>query len=133
MKFRTPHTPRVRQQLSFEGDLGKTITEQQESTDINNILEKYQRTGLIDHVQKHEPQYAEFGEYDFAKNQNMIAKINQTFEELPSSVRKDFDNNPQNFVEFIAQQENIDDMKDGVIDNEIIVETPTEEVEKPMS
>jgi len=127
LKYRTAYDGiRPDTGTSFEGDLGKTIQEQKDSTDINNILERYQRTGLIDHVQKHEPQYGEFAAYDFQANQNMIARINQTFEELPSSTRKEFDNNVENFMEFIATQENIDDMKDGVIGNETPVEKPAE-------
>lgn len=134
MKFRTPYTPRVKQQVSFKGDDGKTIQEQSDATDINNILERYARTGLIDHVSKHEPQYGEFAAFDFQANQNMITKIKQTFDELPAKARQQFDNNPQNFVEFISQQENIDDMKDGVIDNlDKEVEKTAVEAEKPVS
>lgn len=136
-KFKTPYDGiRNRKQIDFTGDEGKTIQEQSEATDINNILERYARTGLIDHVQKHEPQYGEFAAYDFQANQNMIAKITQTFEELPARDRQHFNNDPQQFVEFIAQQENIDDMKDGKIGNKPPsepVEETAPEAEKPVS
>lgn len=117
-KFRTAYDGlKPNKGTSFEGDLGKTIQEQAQATDINHILERYQRTGLIDHLAKHEPQYGEFAAYDFQANQNMIAKITQTFEELPSTTRKQFDNNVELFMEYISVPENIKDMEDGVVDN----------------
>lgn len=117
-KFRTAYGERiVTAVVSFKNDEGKTIQEQAAATDINYILERYNRTGLISHVNKHEAQYGEFKEFDFQRNQNMIAQLTQTFEELPANVRRDFDDKVENFAEYIASQENIEDMKDGIIDN----------------
>lgn len=117
-KFRTAYGERIKTAVvSFKNDEGKTIQEQAAATDINYILERYNRTGLISHVNKHEAQYGEFKEFDFQRNQNMIAQLTQTFEELPANVRRDFDDKVENFAEYIASQENIEDMKDGIIDN----------------
>jgi hypothetical protein len=39
------------------------------------------------------------------------------FADLPAQERARFNHNPEQFLEFIAQQSNIDDMKDGIIGN----------------
>lgn len=119
MEFRTPYDGKSKRiQIDFSKDKGKTIQEQSAATDINNILARFNRTGIIDHVQKNEPYYGEFGEFDFHHNQNMITKITESFMELPAKTRREFDDDPANFAEFISQQKNVDDMKDGIIGNE---------------
>lgn len=98
------------------------VQEQKESTDINNILDRFQREGLITHVNNNEAQYGDFVGYDFQKAKNEVTKIQSSFNELPASVRQQFDNDPQQWIEHIAIPDNVEDMKDGVIDNEIDLE-----------
>jgi hypothetical protein len=104
-------------------DDGYTIQEQKDDCDINNIIEKFARTGLINHVNKHEPQFGEFANFDFQQQQTLIAKATQIFMQLPPKIRQQFNNSPANYIEFVKKQENIDDMKDGVIDGKA-PETP---------
>jgi len=115
--FRTPYTTRKRVGVSFEGDKGKTIQEQKESTDTKFILERYFRTGLIDHVNNHEPQYKEVSQFDYHETLNKVREVETMFLELPSDVRKDFDNDPQQFLDFLKDKDNVDDMRDGEIGN----------------
>lgn len=116
--FRTAYdTGRRRQVTCFEGVQTVTHQEQKETCDINNILEKYARTGLINHVNKYEGQYADVSAIDYQTMQNQVAQVNSMFAELPAKERQRFNNDPQTFLEFVSQQSNIDDMKDGVIGN----------------
>jgi len=73
----------------------------------------------MDHVQQNEPAFADVTGYDFQTNQNTLATIQSMFNELPASVRQQFDHDPQQYIEHIAVQDNVEDMKDGVIDNPI--------------
>lgn len=115
-KFRSAYDGiRSHKGIDFTDDPGFTIQEQYQQTEINTILDRYQRTGIIDHVQKHEPQYGEFAAYDFHANQNMIVKITESFNDLPAKTRSEFDHDPAKFVEFLADQHNIEDMRDGII------------------
>jgi len=117
--FRTAYGKRNRVKTSFKDSPSLTIQDQKKSTDINEILNRFQKTGLMDHVQQNEPAFADVTGYDFQTNQNTVATIQSMFNELPASVRQEFDHDPQKYIEHIAVQDNIEDMKDGVIDNPI--------------
>lgn len=118
MKFKTAYTKRDRQQVSFENSPSLTKSEQAQACDTNHILERFVRTGVIDHVQTHEPQYGDFENFDFHAMQNKVAAATQMFEELPAKVRaSEFNNDPAQFIEFIAHQANVRDMDDGIIGN----------------
>lgn len=118
-KFRKAYDKQRRVRLNFDEDKGLTIQEQKDECDINHILEKYTRTGLINHVNTNEPQFGEFANFDFREQQTLIAKATQLFMKLPAAVRQQFDNDPAKYIEFVKSPENVEDMKDGVIDNEI--------------
>lgn len=118
MVFRTCYdNKRVRVQTSFEHDEGCTHTEQKDDCDINNILEKYRRTGVVNHLNKYGEQYGDFTNIDYQTAQNQVATVNSMFADLPAQERARFNHNPEQFLEFIAQQSNVDDMKDGIIGN----------------
>lgn len=68
--------------------------------DINNIMARYERTGVISHMQEHGPRYLDMVElpqtYHEALNQVMEAKA--SFDQMPAKLRKEFDNDPGNFL-----------------------------------
>jgi len=118
IQFRTPFTPRVSVSIDFSKSKNHTRSEQAPATDINNIVKKYYKTGVIDYVVKNEPQFGDFTGIDFEEIQNKVAQGNQLFESLPAHVRQEFNNNPAEFIEFIQVKDNIEDMRDGEIDGE---------------
>ena len=115
MKFRTAYDKPKRVSSSNFG-ASRTLQEQTESTEIINILDRFRITGNIEHVAKYEPQYGEFAQFDFHATQNQVKQVEQMFDALPSAERKQFGNDPQKFLDFVANQENIEDMRDGTID-----------------
>jgi phage internal scaffolding protein len=118
MVFRTCYdNKRERVQTCFTEDEGCTHQEQKDDCDINNILEKYRRTGVVNHLNKYGEQYGDFTQIDYQTAQNQVATVNSMFADLPAQERARFNNEPQQFLEFIAQQSNIDDMSDGIIGN----------------
>lgn len=74
--------------------------------DINNIMKKYQVTGVIDWVAKYEGSYSDLTGYDFMESQLIVAKASEMFADLPSSVRKRFQNDPGEFLEFMSDESN---------------------------
>lgn len=104
MQFRTPYAERERIQLNT----GKGLTEQahKDETDINHILADYRRTGLIKHARKHEGAYDDVTATDFQQSMIIIAETKSMFEGLPSEVRKDFNNNPADFLNFVQNPKN---------------------------
>ena len=87
---------------------GPTRTKQsfKDECDINNIMAKYQRTGLIDAVSRIQPQYGDVVGFDFQFAMDQIVQAQEMFMELPSSWRKRFHNDPREFVEFVGNPEN---------------------------
>ncbi len=80
-----------------------TLTKQsfKEECDINNIMLRYQRTGLVDHISKYQPQYHELDGSTYKDLMDKLANANSMFEELPSKARKHFDNDPAQFLDYV--------------------------------
>ncbi len=101
-----------------------------EETDINRIMAKYQKTGMLDHINEHGAHYGDQpAAEDFHAAMSMVASTNSLFEELPSSVRDEFDNDPSLFLDYVADDERRADLvRTGEINHS---ETPAEEPETP--
>lgn len=93
-----------------------TLTQQhfKEECDINNIMDRYRKTGyLVDPLQVRTsmPKFEDFTEVpSFHEAQILIAKSKESFEALPSHIRKRFNNDAMAFVDFCTDPENKDEM-----------------------
>lgn len=89
----------------------ETKTQQQfkDEVDINTIVERFNATGELP-PQTAFPSEQDFTEtFDFQTSMNTIVKANQSFMELPAKARARFNNDPQKFMEFIHDPENMDE------------------------
>ena len=82
-----------------------SMTQQQfkEECDVNVILARFQKTGVIDHVAKFAPVYGEHTGTDYAEAMNIIANAKTMFSELPAATREHFHNDPGEFLDFANQ------------------------------
>lgn len=80
--------------------------------DINNILKKYQKTGAVDHVNKHEATYGYASSMDFTEAMETVAKGQTMFDQLPSSIRTKFENDPAKFLDFVQDEKNKEEMQE---------------------
>lgn len=99
--------------VDADGNPELSLTKQadRDQTDINKIMSRYSRTGLIDHVAKGKSQYGDFttvNEYQMAMNTVIAAQ--QSFADLPSKVRERFRNDPGEFFEFVSNPDNVKEM-----------------------
>jgi phage internal scaffolding protein len=87
---------------------GKGLTEQshKNQTDMNYILSDYQRTGLLKHAKDNQGRYDDISPIDFREAMEVVANSKSMFEELPSNIRKEFDNKPDKFLEFVQNPDN---------------------------
>lgn len=94
---------------------GESRTHQsfQVESEINNIMAKYSRTGLIDHVNRYQGRYGDFteGVADFHTAMNIVTSAKQAFESLPANMRARFGNDPGAFVDFVSDPDNVDQMR----------------------
>jgi len=98
--IRSAYSPRLR--VKTTNDL-PSLTKQSfvESCDINTIMAKYQRTGMVDHVAIHGPRYGDFNGIEFHQAQNIVAQGQTMFNELPSSIREKFEHDPSKFLDYV--------------------------------
>lgn len=97
-----------------------------EKCDINNIMAKYQKTGVVDHVAKFQPEYGFIDGATFTENMMQIAKAQNMFNELPSRAREYFGNDPAKFLDFV------DEMDDSHLETMMEIglsEVPVEQLE----
>ena len=80
--------------------------------DINNIVAKFRKSGLIDHVNKYQGQYIDATQLvpDYHGALNFINEASETFMSLPASIRERFDNDPGAFLDFVSDEDNKSEM-----------------------
>ncbi|AXL15449.1 internal scaffolding protein [Microviridae sp.] len=96
----------TKQPESYED--GRTKQSFKDETDVNLIIQKHTRMGTLSHLEQWGGQYGDLSDFDFQEAQNQLAKANSMFEQLPSSVRNKFSNDPERFFEFVNAEENRD-------------------------
>lgn len=91
----------------------KSLTNQSDkkSCDVNFILERYQKTGVLDHVARYNGNYKDCsGAVDYHTAMNIIQQADEAFMTLPSTLRARFENDPALFIEFVNNPANFDEM-----------------------
>lgn len=93
-------------------ETGKGLTKQssKKETDINLIMAKYQKTGLASFVTNRQAEFMDVSDVDFQQAMDIIIRSNAMFADMPSSMRKKFNNNPEEFLNFVHDENNLDEM-----------------------
>lgn len=79
--------------------------------DINTIVRRFGVTGTIPSVAV-PPSYQDFESvFDFQSAQNLIRAATESFAALPADIRYRFNNDPQLFVAFCDNKENLPEMR----------------------
>lgn len=96
----------------IQNTVGHSLTQQQfkDETNVNNILKKYQKTGLLTHVNSSQPSFGDFSSVeDYQVSLSKIQQAQQSFFNLPSELRNKFHNDPSKLIEFINNPKNDED------------------------
>lgn len=104
--FKTAYAKRERYvtELSTDGGAKQAFKDE---CDINNILQRYQKTGVLEHVARRKPQWGDVPAVDFQRAMEIVAEGNSMFEELPGSIRARFNNDPAEFLQFMQDEDNL--------------------------
>lgn len=100
------------------GDLDRfepSLTRQEfaEECDINTIMARYEASGVISHVNRAVPMYLDTTTYpDLQGAMDQFREAALAFNALPAAVRREFDNDPQLFVDFASDSENLPRMRE---------------------
>lgn len=115
--------------------MGDSRTKQcfKDECDLNNILRKYRKTGLIEHLSVHQGDYKDISEpIDYQTALNTVLSAQVAFDSLPSDLRKQFDNNPGLFLDFVDNPDNADKLVEmGLANAPVNQVNPVEALPQP--
>lgn len=107
MEFRTVYSERKEKPgITFDKP---TRTKQAfiEECDINQIMARYESTGIIDHLNPAQPIYGDASAIpDYREALEVVMNAEEAFMSLPATVRREFDNDPAMMLEFIQNPAN---------------------------
>lgn len=89
-------------------ETGEGLTEQshKQECDINYILKDYARTGFMKHANQNAGQYDDVTSVDFQSAMDTVANVKTMFENLPSQIRAEFNNQPTQFLDYVQNPNN---------------------------
>lgn len=98
----------TRKRIQFFTDpITRTKQSFQDECDINNIMKKYEDTGILPGMIQQNPQYGEFADVpSYHEALNTIAHAHEQFEALSAHTRDRFDNDPAKFLAFVNNPKN---------------------------
>jgi phage internal scaffolding protein len=112
MEFVSAYSPKLKVELDC-GSESMTQQSFKQECDINYILRKARKTGLIEHVNTYQGDYSDVSNVPtYQEAIQVLQDADHAFSTLPSDIRKRFSNNPQEFLDFVHDPANLDEMKD---------------------
>lgn len=112
MKFITAYGKKLKVALdaSERDGMPGALQAFKDECDINRIMSGYQKSGAVNWLEKRQGQYLDVTAIDFMDAMQTVVKGREMFEELPSSIRDRFRNDPAEFLDFMHNPENADEM-----------------------
>jgi phage internal scaffolding protein len=107
----------------------KTEQSHKAEVDINNIVKRAGNMELIAKVSALQNfVYDDVTNNDFQEAMNAIIKAKETFSSVPSGIRRQFDNDPAKFMDFVHNPDNADKLVEMGLANAPVVEEPIQVV-----
>ncbi len=90
---------------------GRTKQSFRDETDINKILKRAQAAGTMSHLQKYSGVYGDFADFDFLEANIKLTHGREVFDALPSELRKEFNQSPAQFFEYVNDPKNAEELR----------------------
>lgn len=108
--IRKPYEKTERHFVKFNKP-SRTKQAHKDECDINIILKKYIKNGILTHVAAYGGTYLDLpNEVDYQSCLNFVIRAQSAFEQLPAHVRNRFNNDPAQFLKFAENAENREEM-----------------------
>lgn len=92
-------------------DESRTKQSFKNEANINNIMARYNKTGVIDHLNSNAGSYGDFSTANsYQDSLNLIISAQNMFDDLPAKIRKRFGNDPALFIEFVDTPGNLQEL-----------------------
>lgn len=103
---------RERKQTVIAG-MSRTKQSHKEECDINTIMRKFYKTGLVKHVNRFQGDYSAMPDIeDYQQALSIQMQARDAFASLPAKLRAEFENDPGLFLRFVMNPENKQRMKE---------------------
>lgn len=112
-KFKTAYVGDNQNHRTPFNTIGHSRTKQapHAECDINQIMAQYQKTGVIEHLNEHQGDYSDFlSAPDYHTALNQILEAQSAFDTLPSNLRNRFTNDPAQFLDFVQNPANAEEL-----------------------
>lgn len=128
----------LQDQISHETGLGcrdKSLAKQSEkdSSDVNNILKRYEKTGVLPDLIREDGHYGDYSDVlTYQESLAVVSHAQEQFAALDAHVRLRFNNDPAEFLAFATDPKNAKEMRDlGLLKAEAPAPAPSEPVVAP--
>lgn len=133
MEFRTAYGPHKRYPTIIEGE-SRAKQSMKDECDINGIVERYARSGLVTHLAKGQPRYLDVSEMtDYRAALDQVERVGEFFAGLPAKLRSRFHNDPAAFLDFMSDPENVEEIRDLGLDEAPVQESESDPEPEPTS
>lgn len=124
MQFITAYSPKIRVRVERTTP-SRTKQAFKEECDINTIISRFLRTGVLNFAAKNEPRYGDVTGLEFQESMLKVAQAQSLFNELPAALRNRFDNEPAKFLDFVHDEKNREEaIKLGLVSPKAPAATP---------
>lgn len=120
--------------VSFVGDPGKTDQSQAEECDVNRIVDRFMKTGVLPGTDA-QAIYGDFSSpVDLQQALEIVNRAEEQFGSLTAQVRKRFNNDPAEFLAFCSDPGNGEEMvRLGLAERRAEGEVEADPVEAPLT
>lgn len=88
-------------------DPSLTVQSEAAACDINKIMARYEKSGLISHLNQNAAFYADVSAVpDYQAALDVVEKADALFMSLPAEIRAEFDNDPGRYLDFVSDPAN---------------------------
>ncbi len=102
-----------------------------EECDINEIMRRFGKTGVMP-ITTLNALYGDFESVDYHTALNQIIASEREFDALPSNIRKRFENDPWELVQFLQNEANYDEAVElGLVNPKAQIVVPTTTTDTP--
>lgn len=135
MQRETIPVRRVRKEV---GERSRTKQAMKDACDINAIMRRYHKGGMIDHLSGRTPIYGDFSDVgDYHASMEKVRAAQAAFDALPSAIRDACDNDPAELLDMAMNPERAEEFEALGIEAGLVVAqeeaVPEPEPEAPPS
>lgn len=96
--------------VSCDPDSSRTKQSFKDQVNINKIIARFAKTGMIDSVNRRQPFYGDVSNIrSYHDAMNVVVEAQRLFGSMSASIRKKFDNDPAKMIAWLDDPKNLDE------------------------